>query len=71
MATHYVKEIYDHVLPEMAANNIEDTTENRIKVLTGLQTAWSEEPSGFAKLPWMFALGTEILRLRGIIRQIP
>jgi hypothetical protein len=37
-------EVYQGVLPEMARNDIPDTTENRIIFLTGLLDGWAEDP---------------------------
>ncbi len=60
-----VEEIYEAVLPEMAAHDIEDTIENRITFLTGLQDAWKEDPEvSFEKTLYMIALSGEIFNLK-------
>ncbi len=62
-------EIYEQILPVMAANHIEDTVPNRIAFLTGLQDAWKEDDNtSFEKSLYMLALSTEIdhLKLKNI-----
>lgn len=57
-------EIYETVLPEMAANQIPDTLENRLDFLSGIRDAWLEEPSvSFEKWLYVQAIGNEIYRL--------
>ena len=38
-----MSEVYEFVLPEMAANGIEDTTLNRATFLKGMVDAWIED----------------------------
>lgn len=60
-----MEEIYETVLPEMAANDIEDTTENRIAFLTGLYDGWKEDPeTSLEKTFYMMALNSEIMSLK-------
>jgi len=57
-------EIYDTVLPEMAAHDIEDTIENRHIFLTGLRDGWKEDTdTSTAKSLYMMAINCEILIL--------
>jgi hypothetical protein len=59
-----VEEIYESVLPEMAKNDIEDTVENRISFLQGLQDAWAEDSDdSLEKALWQVALAGELLSL--------
>ena len=61
----YMEEIYETVLPELASHGFEDTVENRIAALTGLQDAWNEDESHSAeKSMYMIALAFEILNLK-------
>lgn len=54
--------IYERVLPEMEANSIPDTTENRISFLQGLRDAWRESGDEGA-LPWINTINHEMIRL--------
>lgn len=57
--------IYETVLPEMAEHGIEDTTSNRIAVLSGLWDAWNEDDThSVEKSMYMTALAFEILHLQ-------
>lgn len=60
-----MEEIYEAVLPEMAAHDIEDTTSNRIEFLTGLYDGWNEEPNkSIEQILYMIALSAEITFLK-------
>lgn len=60
-----VEEIYAAVLPEMARNEIPDTTENRIIFLQGLYDGWKEDPeSSLEKVLYQVALHGEITLLK-------
>lgn len=60
-----IEEIYATVLPEMDTNDIEDTVENRIVFLTGLQDAWKEDTDiSVEKSMYQVALSTEIFVLK-------
>jgi hypothetical protein len=60
-----IEEIYAAVLPEMEANGIEDTTENRIVFLQGLYDGWKEdEDTSIEKTFYMLALHSEIFGLK-------
>lgn len=57
-------EIYASVLVEMAANNIEDTLENRIVFLKAVSDAWAEdETTSVEQAMYKLALSTEIVVL--------
>ena len=59
-----IDEIYANVLPEMAAQGIEDTTANRLAFLQGVRDAWMEDDSkSFEKSLYMMAISTEIFKL--------
>lgn len=61
----YMVEIYETVLPEMAAHGIEDTTPNRIAFLSGLLDGWLEDESRSAeKSIYVSALALEIFYLK-------
>lgn len=56
-----IEEIYETVLPEMEANGIEDTIENRIVFLQGLYDGWKEdEDRCIEKTLYQIALISEI-----------
>lgn len=61
-----MEEIYEKVLPEMASQGIEDTTENRILFLTGLYDGWKEDTSDncLEKTLYLVALHSEITILK-------
>lgn len=60
-----IEEIYSFVLPEMKANEIEDTIENRIVFLEGLQDGWREDEStSIEKTFYQMALSGEIFSLK-------
>lgn len=60
-----IDEIYEHVLPEMKTNGIEDTVENRIAFLEGMNDAWREDTSFNVMKPfYILAVALEIQRLR-------
>ena len=40
-----IDEIYEAILPEMAAHDLEDTTEHRLWFLEGLRDGWREDDS--------------------------
>ncbi len=62
------EEIYESVLPEMKAHDIEDTVDNRITFLTGLYDVWKEDSDrSVEKTLYMLALTEELSRL--IIRK--
>jgi hypothetical protein len=64
MIMSHIQEVYDFVLPELAAHDIEDTVENRIYALQGLLDAWTEDPErSFAKQMYMHAVSFEISML--------
>lgn len=64
MSNALIEEIYAAVLPELAANNIEDTTANRLSALTGISAAWQEDKSNSVeKALYQLALSAEIIRL--------
>jgi len=67
-----IEEIYAAVLPEMKANDIEDTVENRIIFLTGLRNSWLEENDdwGTTKGFYLMSLTNEIVRLK-ITKRFP
>ncbi len=66
-----IEEIYESVLPEMEAHEIEDTVPNRITFLTGLYDGWREDSDhSFEKTLYMIALRTEICCLT-LINQLP
>lgn len=57
--------IYEHVLQEMALNDIPDTIETRILFLEGMSEVWDEEDGeNQAAWPWIAAVRVELLRLR-------
>ncbi len=59
-----IEEIYEFMLPEMKKNNIEDTTENRLLFLQGLQDAWNEDPeASLEKVFYKLAVQSEIALL--------
>ncbi len=59
-----IEEIYETVLPEMKAQNIEDTTEHRLWFLQGLKDGWLEdEDTSVEKSFYVLAVTLEILRL--------
>jgi hypothetical protein len=61
----YMQEIYDTVLPDMAAHDIEDTIPNRIAYLSGLQDAWNEDTTKSPeKSMYTMALAFELLNLK-------
>jgi hypothetical protein len=69
----HIQEVYDLVLPELAANGFEDTTENRLVALQGLLDAWTEDPErNFAKQMYMHAVSFEIdmLKVQRIISPV-
>jgi len=60
-----IEEIYEFVLPEMASNGIEDTTENRLAFLEGLRDGWKEDPDkSIEKTFYQLALNGEIFGLQ-------
>ena len=60
-----MEEIYEAVLPEMAENDIEDTTANRAIFLEGLFDAWREDSDdSIEKSLYMMALNAEIMSLK-------
>ncbi len=64
MATK-IEEIYAELLPELAANGIEDTPTHRMWALEGLYDAWKEDPeTSTEKTLWMMALQAELWSLR-------
>lgn len=57
-------EIYDQVLPEMAAAGIEDTIPNRITMLTEIVKVWeADEDDSIDKKLWISIVKTEISML--------
>ena len=59
-----IEEIYEFALPEMKANGIDDTTENRIAFLTGIANAWEEDSDiSLEKTFYKLALQSEISTL--------
>lgn len=67
-----VEEIYDAVLPHMAANGIEDTTENRFYALSGLKDAWAEDKDeSLEKSLYVLALSSELLMLKIKLMGVP
>lgn len=57
-------EIYDQVLPEMAAAGIEDTIPNRITMLTEIVKVWeADENDSVDKSLWISIVKTEISML--------
>ena len=57
-------EIYDQVLPEMAAAGIEDTIPNRITMLTEIVKVWeADEDDSIDKSLWISIVKTEISML--------
>ena len=58
--------VYEALLPEMEANGIEDTPENRHDMLRGLLDAWNEDesPAGIEKIAYKFAVLLEMHHLR-------
>lgn len=63
--TTRIDTIYEFVLPEMAANNIPDTTKNRIAFMQGLFDAWEEDTdTSLEKILFMLALNGEIVNLQ-------
>ena len=64
-----IEEIYDFVLPVMAKNNIEDTSEHRIWFLEGLRDSWREDTdTSIEKSMYIFAITAEIWRLANAIQ---
>jgi hypothetical protein len=66
--TTKIEQIYEAVLPELAAAGFEDTLLNRYHALQGLREAWREDVETdpdvvFEKVLWMIALDGEILIL--------
>lgn len=65
-----IEEIYAFVLPELASNQIEDTTANRLSALQGLMDGWKELQEDISieqsieKSLYMLALSTEIFVLQ-------
>lgn len=61
----HIQEVYDFILPDLAAHGFEDTIENRIYALQGLLDAWTEDPErNFAKEMYMLAVSFEISMLK-------
>jgi hypothetical protein len=59
------EEIYEFVLQEMEANDIEDTIENRLAFLEGIREAWSEDSdASVEKALYQIALNSEIMILK-------
>jgi len=59
------KIINDAVIAEMAANDIEDTPENRYSFLQGLQEGWNEDPdTSIEKSLYQIALMAMIFEAR-------
>lgn len=58
-------ELYDQVLPEMAAAGIEDTIPNRITMLTGIVKVWEADTTDncIDKSLWISLVKTEISML--------
>jgi len=57
-------QIYDQVLPEMAAAGIEDTIPNRITMLTEIVKVWeADEDDSVDKSLWISIVKTEISML--------
>jgi hypothetical protein len=60
-----IEEIYEFVLPEMKANDIEDTTFNRMLFLEGLRDGWKEDSeTSLEKSLYMIAINGEIFILK-------
>jgi len=60
-----IEEIYAMLLPELEANDIEDTTEHRLWALEGLRDAWLEDSETiFEKTLYMLAINGEIFVLK-------
>jgi hypothetical protein len=56
--------IYETLLPYMAENDIEDTTENRISALQGLRDAWMEDDDRPLEAHvWIMAVNMELVHL--------
>lgn len=63
-----IDEIYAAVLPDMAANKIADTPQNRLEFLIGVREAWLEDGTvSFVKWLYLITIGNEINRLRNEI----
>jgi hypothetical protein len=64
--TAKIQEVYDFIIPEMAAAGFEDTPENREQCLRGLRDGWVEDHSDDCpeKSEWVFAVSMEIFKLR-------
>lgn len=59
-----IDEIYEFVLPELKANGFEDSVENRIAALQGLNDAWREDTDFHPRKPfYIMACALEIQRL--------
>lgn len=58
------QEIVAKMLCEMEEHKIEDTLENRISLLVGVQMAWDEEKFSFNRMPYRLALNDEIFSLK-------
>lgn len=67
-----IEEIYDAVLPHLAANGIEDTTENRFYALTGIRQAWLEDKDeSLEKQLYLMAVTSELLVLEIKLMRVP
>lgn len=69
MSSEMVEEINQFMLDMFKEHSFEDTVENRIAFLEGLQDAWSEMPvepgeNGFGKTMYRLALTGELMRLK-------
>lgn len=59
-----IDDLYDLVLPVLARNGIEDTTENRLAALTECRGVWKAGELTLEQMPYMAALDAEIFKLR-------
>lgn len=64
-----IEEVYASVLPEMEANGVEDTLENRHSFLTGLRDGWVEDTSDncIEKSLYVLAVTCELVLLHAKI----
>lgn len=59
-----IDDLYELILPVLARNGIEDTTENRFLALVECSKVWNSGEFSIATMPYLAALDQEIMRLR-------
>jgi hypothetical protein len=59
-----IETIYETLLPELAANGVEDTPLHRLWALEGLVDGWEEDNPPTEAQPWIRAAKFEIVLLK-------